>query len=151
MEPTSAATIRPSDADESRTREGLDAIASEGKRARYSSSFLCRSKTLPSTANIFDRLLRPVHRISPRGRGAPLQLNDAATLAAFAQKNVGFCNIDQRVLGRSLAPTEHVTGTIGYIRLHAAITKHWFADQGSASDKRNDRYNYLYNRQELAS
>ena len=27
---------------------------------------------------------------------------------------------------------------------------HWFADQGSDSDRRNDRYNYLYNEKELA-
>ncbi|MGA9979840.1 MAG: DUF72 domain-containing protein, partial [Candidatus Sulfotelmatobacter sp.] len=31
MEPTSAATIRPTDEDEMRTREGLDAIANEGR------------------------------------------------------------------------------------------------------------------------
>jgi len=35
--------------------------------------------------------------------------DNAETLAAFAQKNVAFCNIDQPVLGRSLAPTEYVT------------------------------------------
>ena len=81
--------------------------------------------------------------------------NDAATLAAFAQENVGFCNIDQPVLGRSLAPTEHVTSAIGYVRLHGRNYEHWFADQGSAdqgsdSDHRNDRYNYLYTERELA-
>jgi len=31
MEPTSAATIRPTDEDEARTREGLDVLASEGR------------------------------------------------------------------------------------------------------------------------
>src|SRR5258708_33813449 len=31
MEPTSAASIRPTDEDEIRTREGLDAIANEGR------------------------------------------------------------------------------------------------------------------------
>jgi uncharacterized protein YecE (DUF72 family) len=81
--------------------------------------------------------------------------NDSETLAAFAQKNVGFCNIDQPLLGRSLAPTEHVTGAIGYVRLHGRNYEHWFADQGSAdqgsdSDRRNDRYNYLYNEKELS-
>ncbi|MGA7376269.1 MAG: DUF72 domain-containing protein, partial [Candidatus Sulfotelmatobacter sp.] len=76
--------------------------------------------------------------------------NDAETLAAFAQKNVGFCNIDQPVLGRSLAPTEHVTGAIGYVRLHGRNYEHWFVDQGLDFDNRNDRYNYLYNETELA-
>jgi uncharacterized protein YecE (DUF72 family) len=71
--------------------------------------------------------------------------NDAQTLASFEQENVGFCNIDQPVMGRSLAPTEHVTGTIGYIRLHGRNYEQWFD-----SDNRNDRYNYLYNAPELA-
>jgi uncharacterized protein YecE (DUF72 family) len=92
--------------------------------------------------------------------------NDAATLAAFTQKDVGFCNIDQPLLGRSLAPTEHVTSAIGYVRLHGRNYEHWFADQGFAehgsadpgfteqgsdSDRRDDRYNYLYNHHELES
>ena len=78
--------------------------------------------------------------------------NDAATLAAFTQKNVGFCNIDQPLLGRSLAPTEHVTGAIGYVRLHGRNYENWFSDHEVAPipTTRNDRYNYLYNQQELA-
>jgi uncharacterized protein YecE (DUF72 family) len=49
------------------------------------------------------------------------------------------------MLGRSLAPTEHVTGAIGYVRLHGRNYEQWFD-----SDNRNDRYNYLYNERELA-
>ena len=57
---------------------------------------------------------------------------------------------------RSLAPTEHVTSAIGYVRLHGRNYEHWFADQNSAdqgsdSDRRDDRYNYLYNHHELES
>jgi uncharacterized protein YecE (DUF72 family) len=70
--------------------------------------------------------------------------NNAETLAAFAQQNVGFCNIDQPVLGRSLAPTEHVTAPIAYVRLHGRNYDQWFD-----SDNRNDRYNYLYKEKEL--
>jgi len=78
--------------------------------------------------------------------------NDAATLAAFAQKNVGFCNIGSaRCWGDLSRPTEHVTAPSVISACMAAITNTGFADQGSASDNRNDRYNYLYNRQELAS
>ena len=43
-----------------------------------------------------------------------------------------------------------MTGAIGYIRLHGRNYEHWFADQGSDSGNRNDRYNYLYNERELA-
>jgi len=71
--------------------------------------------------------------------------NNAETLAAFTHQNVGFCNIDQPLLGRSLAPTEHVTAPIAYVRLHGRNYQEWFD-----SDNRNDRYNYLYNEKELA-
>jgi uncharacterized protein YecE (DUF72 family) len=70
------------------------------------------------------------------------------------RQNVGFCNIDQPLLGRSLAPTEHVTSGVGYVRLHGRNYEHWFEsgfESGSDSDNRNrdDRYNYLYKPAEL--
>jgi len=71
--------------------------------------------------------------------------NNDDTLAAFAQKNVAFCNIDQPILGGSLAPTEHVTAPIAYVRLHGRNYDQWFD-----SDNRNDRYNYLYSERELS-
>ena len=66
------------------------------------------------------------------------------TLASFARGNVAFCNIDQPMIGRSLTPTEHVTSSLGYVRLHGRNYKDWFN-----SDDRNDRYNYLYSESEL--
>jgi uncharacterized protein YecE (DUF72 family) len=36
------------------------------------------------------------------------------------------------------------------VRLHGRNYEHWFADQASDTDNRNDRYNYLYNERELA-
>jgi uncharacterized protein YecE (DUF72 family) len=69
-------------------------------------------------------------------------------LAEFMRHNVGFCNIDQPLLGRSLAPTEHVTSGVGYVRLHGRNYEHWF-ESGFDSDNRNDRYNYLYKPAEL--
>jgi uncharacterized protein YecE (DUF72 family) len=70
------------------------------------------------------------------------------TVAEFTRHNVGFCNIDQPLLGRSLAPTEHVTSGVGYVRLHGRNYEHWF-DSGSDGDNRDDRYNYLYEPAEL--
>src|SRR6267143_2213491 len=66
------------------------------------------------------------------------------TITDFMRHDVGFCNIDQPLLGRSLAPTEHVTSGVGYVRLHGRNYEQWFD-----SDNRNDRYNYLYKEKEL--
>jgi uncharacterized protein YecE (DUF72 family) len=60
-------------------------------------------------------------------------------------QGVGFCNIDQPVIGRSLRPSEHVTTPIGYVRLHGRNYDHWFTSNEHAAE----RYNYLYTIQEL--
>jgi uncharacterized protein YecE (DUF72 family) len=155
MEPTSAATIRPTDEDELRTREGLDAIANEGRLGALLIQFPVSFKNTSLNREYLDRLLRQFIEYSCVVEVRHSSWNDAETLASFARKNVGFCNIDQPVLGRSLAPTEHVTAPIAYVRLHGRNYEHWFVDQGSVdqgsdADNRNDRYNYLYSASELA-
>jgi len=144
MEPTSAATIRPTDEDEAQTREGLDAIASEGRLGALLIQFPVSFKNTPLNREYLDRLLRQFIEYSCVVEVRHSSWNDAETLAAFTQKNVGFCNIDQPLLGRSLAPTEHVTAPIAYVRLHGRNYDQWFD-----SDNRNDRYNYLYKEKEL--
>ena len=150
MEPTSAATIRPTDEDETLTREGLDAIANQGRLGALLIQFPVSFKNTSLNREYIERLLRQFIEYPRVVEVRHSSWNDPATLASFAQKNVGFCNIDQPLLGRSLAPTEHVTGAIGYIRLHGRNYENWFAEPGSDSDNRNDRYNYLYSEPELA-
>ncbi len=144
MEPTSAASIRPTDEDEARTREGLDALATEGRLGALLIQFPVSFKNTSLNREYLDRLLRQFIEYPRVVEVRHSSWNDAATLASFTQKDVGFCNIDQPVLGRSLAPTEHVTGAIGYVRLHGRNYEQWFD-----SDNRNDRYNYLYKASEL--
>jgi uncharacterized protein YecE (DUF72 family) len=146
MEPTSAASIRPTDDDEIRTREGLDAIANEGRLGALLIQFPVSFKNTSLNREYLERLLRQFIEYPRVVEVRHSSWNDADTLASFTQENVGFCNIDQPVIGRSLAPTEHVTGTVGYIRLHGRNYEQWFD-----SDNRNDRYNYLYSPQELTS
>ncbi len=129
MEPTSAATICPTDDDEARTREGLDAIASEGRLGALLIQFPVSFKNTSLNRDYLERLLRQFIEYPRVVEVRDSSWNNPATLAAFAQENVGFCNIDQPVLGRSLAPTEHVTSAIGYVRLHGRNYEHWFADQ----------------------
>ncbi len=155
MEPTSAATIRPTDEDEIRTREGLDALASEGRLGALLIQFPVSFKNTSLNREYLDRLLRQFIEYPRVVEVRHSSWNDAETLAGFTQKSVAFSNIDQPLLGHSLAPTEHVTAPIAYVRLHGRNYEHWFVDQGSVdqgsdSDNRNDRYNYLYSERELA-
>ena len=60
---------------------------------------------------------------------------------------VGFCNIDQPVIGRSIRPSERTTSPIGYVRLHGRNYEHWF----TSSEHPEERYDYLYSPGELVT
>ncbi len=58
---------------------------------------------------------------------------------------VGFCNIDQPVIGRSLGATDRATAPVGYVRLHGRNYEQWF----SSGEHPEERYNYYYKPAEL--
>lgn len=71
--------------------------------------------------------------------------NQPEVLKRLSELGVAFCNIDQPVIGRSIAPSDHVTAPVGYIRLHGRNYEHWFTSE----DRPEERYNYLYSIAEL--
>ena len=58
---------------------------------------------------------------------------------------VGFCNIDQPVIGRSLQPSDRATAPVGYVRLHGRNYEHWF----TPNERPEERYDYYYSLKEL--
>jgi uncharacterized protein YecE (DUF72 family) len=71
--------------------------------------------------------------------------NDDQVFDFLRKHRMGFCNIDQPVIGQSLQPSAVVCSTIGYWRLHGRNYRDWFrADAG-----RDNRYDYLYAQDEL--
>ena len=63
----------------------------------------------------------------------------------LAGLGVGFCNIDQPVIGQSIAPSARATAPVGYVRLHGRNYEHWF----TSNEHPEERYNYLYSLAEL--
>jgi uncharacterized protein YecE (DUF72 family) len=63
------------------------------------------------------------------------------------ERGVGFCNIDQPVIGKSLVPSAQATGPVGYVRLHGRRYDTWFGDDEAVPSF--ERYNYLYSEEEL--
>ncbi|MBI3939366.1 MAG: DUF72 domain-containing protein [Acidobacteria bacterium] len=59
--------------------------------------------------------------------------------------NIGFCNIDQPVIGKSMRPLTIVTSSVGYFRMHGRNYGNWFRDDADV----NERYDYLYDSEEL--
>jgi uncharacterized protein YecE (DUF72 family) len=71
--------------------------------------------------------------------------NQPEVFRMLADLGVGFCNIDQPVIGSSIGPSARATAPVGYVRLHGRNYEHWFGSE----DHPEERYNYLYTLQEL--
>jgi uncharacterized protein YecE (DUF72 family) len=154
MEPTSAASIRPNDQDECLAREGLESLAAENMLGALLIQFPVSFKNTSLNREYLEQLLRQFIEFPRVVEVRHESWNQPETIAEFMRHNLGFCNIDQPLLGRSLAPTEHVTSGLGYVRLHGRNYEHWFesgeaSESRSATDNRDDRYNYLYKAAEL--
>ena len=102
MEPTSAASIRPNDRDERLAREGLDSLASEGKLGALLIQFPVSFKNTSLNREYLEQLLRQFIEYPRVVEVRHESWNNPETLAEFMRHNVGFCNIDQPLLGRSL-------------------------------------------------
>jgi uncharacterized protein YecE (DUF72 family) len=74
--------------------------------------------------------------------------NHEEVYALLRERGVGFCNIDQPLIGRSMIPSERATAPIGYVRLHGRRYDTWFSDDPTIPPE--ERYNYLYSEAELA-
>ena len=130
--------------DEKLAREGLDSIAEQDKLGAVLVQFPISFRNADDTRDYLFNLLK-------KFSAYPLVLeirheswNDPDILGRLAEQGVGFCNIDQPRLGKSLRATQHLTSPVGYVRLHGRNYKEWFGSKG-----RDDRYNYLYKPSEL--
>ncbi len=88
-------------------------------------------------------------RIAEAFAGWPVAVeirHDSWTEQFFREHRLIFCNIDQPQLNHCLPPTTHVTGDVGYYRLHGRNAKNWFRQK---QDAYGGRYDYLYSEAEL--
>jgi len=60
------------------------------------------------------------------------------------ERDVSWVNVDQPLFQDSVAPADAVTGPLGYVRFHGRNYQKWFAHEESW-----ERYNYLYEKEEL--
>src|SRR5579884_1527875 len=121
--PAGAKTERPfslkvKEEEEAETRAGLDTLAAEGKLGAVLVQFPISFKNEDDTRDYLFSLLK-------KFAAYPLVLevrheswNDAEILGRLVEQGVGFANIDQPMLGKSIGATQHVTAPVGYVRLH---------------------------------
>jgi uncharacterized protein YecE (DUF72 family) len=144
VESTSAKTIRFDPKDEQDAKAGLDAIAEQNMLGALLMQFPISFKNTEENREHLNGLIRIFRRYPLAVEVRHASWSDEETLRYFAEQGIAFCNIDQPLLGRAIRPSEHVTSRIGYVRLHGRRYDQWFEPK-----KPSDRYDYLYNEEEL--
>ncbi len=133
--------------DERLVRAGFDVLRDAGKLGavllQFPFSFHHDEQNLAYLKNLLARFWDYPLVVEVRHAG----WNDHAFYEMLHDRGVGFCNIDQPIIGRSLKPTERTTGAVGYVRLHGRRYDTWFSDDPETP--RHERYNYLYSESEL--
>jgi uncharacterized protein YecE (DUF72 family) len=133
--------------DERAVRSGFDVLHDAGKLGAILLQFpFSFHRTSENTAHLKTLLKRfSDYPLVVEVRHATW--NDPAFYALLHDRNVGFCNIDQPIIGRSLKPSERSTAPVSYVRLHGRRYDSWFSDDPALPPA--ERYNYLYSESEL--
>ena len=142
-----SATSGATAADERAVRAGFDVLRAAGKLGAVLLQF-------PFSFHRTKETMAYLSAVLLRFRDYPLVVevrhdtwNYAETLALLHEHTAGICNIDQPIIGRSLAPSAQATSPVGYIRLHGRRYDTWFSDDDTIPA--HERYNYLYSAEEL--
>ena len=135
----------PGDREIQQVTEGFTPLHKAGKLGAVLIQFPWSFKRTPENRLWLARVIEAFS-------GFPLALeirhaswNRLEVYAGLAERNIAFCNIDQPIFAQSLKPGAAVTAPLAYVRLHGRNHEDWFREDAH----RNDRYNYLYNAEEL--
>ncbi len=136
--------FRPQDVDE--FKKGIEPLQAASRLAALLLQFPWSFVQTPVHVQHLERLFRLF-------TGYPLAVevrHDSWDTPAFyrflAEQRVGLCNIDQPLFDKSLKPGAVATHPdFSYVRFHGRNAKDWFRKDAG----RDDRYNYLYSRDEL--
>jgi len=140
--------LKPTGVDEDAVRAGFNVLHEAGKLGavllQFPFSFHRNSENVDYLAALLRRFSE--YPLAVELRHATW--NDAGLFALLREHRTAFCNIDQPVIGRSIEPSDEITSSIGYVRLHGRRYDTWFSDDPSIPP--HERYNYLYSPEELA-
>jgi uncharacterized protein YecE (DUF72 family) len=134
-------------ADENEVRAGFDVLRAAGKLGAVLLQFPFSFHKNEETTAYLSKLLKRFadYPLVVEVRHATWNVPEVFEL--LRERGVGFCNIDQPLIGRSLKPSAERTAAVGYVRLHGRRYDTWFTND--ADVPQHERYNYLYSAEEL--
>jgi len=133
--------------DERAVRAGFDVLRDAGKLGAVLLQFPFSFHRTEETIAHLKKLLKQFADYPLVVEVRHATWNDKSFYAMLHQRGVGFCNIDQPIIGRAIKPSERSTARIAYVRLHGRRYDTWFSDDPAVPP--SERYNYLYSEQEL--
>jgi uncharacterized protein YecE (DUF72 family) len=133
--------------DEKAVRDGFDMLAGAGKLGAVLLQFPFSFHRTRENSNSLRKLLKTFREYPLVVEVRHSTWNDPAFYEMLTERAVGFCNVDQPIIGRSMKPSERATAPTGYVRLHGRRYDTWFSDDPATPVE--ERYNYLYSVEEL--
>ena len=133
-------------AEEKAFKEGIAPLVEAGRLGTLLVQFPHSFRNTPGNRAYLDDLLARfgAYPLVVEVRHATWLADDF--LQSLESRNVGFCNVDQPVIGTAVPPTSVMTGGPGYVRLHGRNRENWFKKDAG----RDARYDYLYSHDEIA-
>jgi len=133
--------------DERAVRAGFDVLRDAGKLGAVLLQFPFSFHRTPENTTRLKALLKQFAEYPLVVEVRHATWNDKAFYTLLHERGVGFCNIDQPLIGRSMKPSERATAGVAYVRLHGRRYDSWFSDDPAMPP--SERYNYLYSEEEL--
>jgi uncharacterized protein YecE (DUF72 family) len=133
--------------DERAVRAGFDVLREADKLGAVLLQFPFSFHRTPESTAYLKKLLKQFADYPLVVEVRHATWNDKSFYELLHERGVGFCNIDQPIIGRSIKPSEHGTSRVAYVRLHGRRYDSWFSDDPAVPP--SERYNYLYTEQEL--
>jgi len=134
-----------SEADVRLVTEGMQVLRDAGRLGAILAQFPWSFRPGPAAREVLERLAGDFAGwplVAELRHGSWAEREHAVLLKRLG---LGFCNIDQPVIGESLGPTAGVTSPVGYVRFHGRRYDQWFEAHEDAAA----RYDYLYTAEEL--
>jgi len=126
-------------------RAGFDVLHAAGRLGAVLLQFPFSFHNTPENHAHLEKLLALFHEYPLVVEVRHSSWNQKEFYQFLHTRGCGFCNIDQPVIGRSIAPSARATAPVGYVRLHGRNYEHWF----TSNEHPEERYNYLYSQAEL--
>lgn len=128
-------------------RERLQPMIDCDRLAALLIQFPWSFKRSPATVDRLQQILDAMNGLPCAIEFRHASWQNSQTLGLLRERSAAFVNIDQPVIGESVAPSSWVTAPFAYVRLHGRSADNWFRDGAG----RDARYDYLYTPEEIHS